>query len=483
MRPPHRWRVGVTLAALTAAAVVMVAPSQAASASFAADPGLPNPCDVPLVGALCAVPNAIDATAEAVVDLPASMAENVIEGFAGWIAAGAASFVDSAGSAILSGTRPKLSGTGEDGRAWFLERYDDMALVALGLFAPMLILAVLHGVFVASGALVWRAVANLPVAALGTAAAVVVVEALLAATDNASSFVARNLAADSENFLSGITSLLISPALLGHGKVTAFGVVLMAVFMAFAAFVVWLELVVREAAVYLTVAFLPLGFATYIWPALSSWLRRLIEVIVALVLSKLVIVVALSIAGSALAAQEGFAALVGGAGMLLLAAFAPFALFRLIPVASMATLSSLEGQGRRAARAAAPRMSSVFYARQLSGSLPRPHLGAVPGASAAKAAAGPIAARAGAAAAAAGPAAPGVALGLAAATVAGGAVRAAGGAVGRAGHQGTSAGSSNGSGAAPPAGPNRWPENPSRAKPPRPNRAGSERPSRGEGTP
>ena len=151
------------------------------------------------------------------------------------------------------------------------------------------------------------------------------------------------------------------------GAAGLFGVALLALFMAFAAFVVWLELLVREAAIYLTVLFLPIGFATYIWPALSAWLRRLVEVIVALVLSKLVIVAALSLAGSALAAQEGLAALVAGAGMPLLAAFAPFALFKLIPIASMAAISSLEGQGRRGARAAVPRASTMFYARQLGG--------------------------------------------------------------------------------------------------------------------
>lgn len=331
--------------------------------------GASGPCDVPLVGAVCAVPEVVGDAVDAVTGIPGAIAGDVTEAFARWIASGAAGFLEQAGRAIFSGTEVDLLDEGENGRPWFLEHYDKMALVGLSVFAPMLMLAVLHAVFSQSFGLLGRALANLPIAAIGTAAAVAIVGLLLGATDQASSFLAGGLGADSENFLAGIVATLVNPVAVtaGGGAAGLFGVALLALFMAFAAFVVWLELLVREAAIYLTVLFLPIGFATYIWPALSAWLRRLVEVIVALVLSKLLIVAALSLAGSALAAQEGLAALVAGAGMLALAAFAPFALFKLIPIASMAAISSLEGQGRRGARAAVPRASTMFYARQLSG--------------------------------------------------------------------------------------------------------------------
>jgi hypothetical protein len=334
---------------------------------------LPGPCDLPvlgmmpLLGTVCAVPGLVGGAADALTGLTGAVAGGVMDSFAGWIASGAAGFLEQAGQAIFSGTEVDLFQAGEEGRPWFLEHYDKMALVGISLFAPMLMLAVLQAVFSQSFALLMRAVANLPIATIGTAAAVSIVGLLLAATDATSAFLAGSLAGDTENFLDGIVSALLRPDLLPYGgaAVGLFGVALMALFMAFAAFVVWLELLVREAAIYLTVLFLPIGFATYIWPSLSSWLRRLMEVIVALILSKLVIVAALALAGSALAAQEGFPALVAGAGMLLLAAFAPFTLFKLIPIASLAAISSLEGQGRRGVRAAVPRASSAFYARQL----------------------------------------------------------------------------------------------------------------------
>ncbi|MGI8983164.1 MAG: hypothetical protein ACR2HM_01305 [Acidimicrobiales bacterium] len=356
---------------------VLVAPAEAVvgpDAGAPVAPALPDPCDLPsmgtapLLGIVCAVPGVVGGATEAVGGVGGFVAGSVMDSFAGWIASGAAGFLEQAGEAIFSGTEVDLFDTGEEGRPWFLEHYDKMALVGMALFAPMLMLAVLQAVFSQSFALLVRAVTNLPIATIGTAAAVSIVSLLLAATDAASAFLVSGLAGDTENFLDGIVSALLRPDLLPNGGpgVGLFGVAFMALFMAFAAFIVWLELLVREAAIYLTVLFLPIGFATYIWPSLSAWLRRLMEVIVALILSKLVIVAALALAGSALAAQEGFPALVSGAGMLLLAAFAPFALFKLIPIASLAAISSLEGQGRRGARAAVPRASSVFYARQLA---------------------------------------------------------------------------------------------------------------------
>ncbi len=355
---------------------LLIAPAGAAPVlgEGAPAPALPDPCDLPtmgtmpLLGVVCAVPGITGGAADAVTGLTGAVAGGVMDSFASWIASGAAGFLQQAGQAIFSGTEVDLFQAGEEGRPWFLEHYDKMALVGIALFAPMLMLAVLQAVFSQSFALLVRAVTNLPIATIGTAAAVSIVGLLLAATDAASDFLASSLAGDTENFLDGIVSALLRPDLLPSGGPTVglFGVALMALFMAFAAFVVWLELLVREAAIYLTVLFLPIGFATYIWPSLSSWLRRLMEVIVALIQSKLVIVAALALAGSALAAQEGFPALVAGAGMLLLAAFAPFALFKLIPIASLAAISSLEGQGRRGVRAAVPRASSAFYARQLT---------------------------------------------------------------------------------------------------------------------
>ena len=88
-----------------------------------------------------------------------------------------------------------------------------------------------------------------------------------------------------------------------------------ALLVAFGAFMLWVELLVREAAVYVAVLFLPLGLASLVWPAISHWCRRLVDTLVALVLAKFVIVAILALAAGALAAGTGtgFASVLGGA--------------------------------------------------------------------------------------------------------------------------------------------------------------------------
>ena len=57
--------------------------------------------------------------------------------------------------------------------------------------------------------------------------------------------------------------------------------------------VLWLELLMREAAVYVIVLMLPLVFAALVWPARRVWAVRAVELLVALILSKFAIVAVL----------------------------------------------------------------------------------------------------------------------------------------------------------------------------------------------
>ena len=81
----------------------------------------------------------------------------------------------------------------------------------------------------------------------------------------------------------------------------------------FGALMVWVELLIRAAAVYVAVLFLPLALASLAWPAIAHWCRRLVDTLVALVLGKFVIVAVLSLAAGALAGGTAPAA-GGGTG-------------------------------------------------------------------------------------------------------------------------------------------------------------------------
>src|SRR5581483_8098148 len=124
------------------------------------------------------------------------------------------------------------------------------------------------------------------------------------------------------------------------------GAVLLMVFL-LGALLVWAELVVRAALVYLLVAFAPVALAARVWPGTRGVFRRLCELGVALVVSKFAIALALAlgvvalVGGGTTAQGQGLslAGLLAGATLMGLAAFTPFVVLRLLPVLESAVLA------------------------------------------------------------------------------------------------------------------------------------------------
>jgi hypothetical protein len=120
---------------------------------------------------------------------------------------------------------------------------------------------------------------------------------------------------------------------------------------AIAAFMLWIELAVRSALILVATAFLPLGLAGLLWPRTASWLRRLGEIVVAVAISKLVIVVVLILGAAALTESTvslstpgaDIDAMVNGVAFLGLATFGlPMAL-RVVPLAAEAAMHAGRG--------------------------------------------------------------------------------------------------------------------------------------------
>jgi hypothetical protein len=142
--------------------------------------------------------------------------------------------------------------------------------------------------------------------------------------------------------------------LSGFGETAAkttggFAVVLVGLLAVLAAALVWAELLVRAALIHLVVAMSPLVLAATMWPAARGVLRRTVEVLVALIVSKLVVSIAIAVGAAALGGagmeNTGTAGAIGtlmiGAAILAMAAYSPFLVLRLIPVVESATI----GQG------------------------------------------------------------------------------------------------------------------------------------------
>ena len=301
------------------------------------------------LGAACQ--SAAGAVAGPVTSLPSQVAglgaDSVLSSMASWVTNGATWLLGQIGSALQSSTQIDL------GASWFTSHFETMAALAGMVIVPLLLLGIVQAIHRQSTSLLLRSILiNVPVALLLTGAAVKLVQLGLALVDAMSADVAHGVGLDTGHFLTATTNALSGTA---AGPATpAFVLFLGGLAVVFGSFLLWIELLVRAAAVYVAVLFLPLALASLAWPAVSHWCRRLVDTLVGLVLSKFVIITVLSLAVSALAGGTngqgsggGFSAVLGGAALLFLAAAAPWALFRLLPFAEAAAISHLEGVGRR----------------------------------------------------------------------------------------------------------------------------------------
>ena len=162
---------------------------------------------------------------------------------------------------------------------------------------------------------------RLPLALLFTGVSVQLVALGLAATDQASAMMLDAAGDPTHQLLLGLVDRA-RPSRAGSAwrPSAAFLVVLAA---AIVAFVLWLELAVRSAAIAAASLFLPLALAGLAWPATAHWARRLGETLAALVLSKLVIAAVLALAAGLLGSSSGLAGVVEGVALLAVAGIRP----------------------------------------------------------------------------------------------------------------------------------------------------------------
>ena len=285
----------------------------------------------------------------------------VFDGFGSWVAKGTSSLLGAVVVALDKVTRPDLSA------AWFGGQYQAMWRAALLLAVPLLFTSVITAVVRQDpGGLIRAVTVHLPLAGIGTAVAIQLVNLGLAATDNLCAVVTHDASGDTHLLFDHLRALLDS-TVSGSG---GFGLVIVCVVVAAGAFLLVLELVVRASAVYVAVLFLPVVFAGLVWPATARWGRRLAEMLVVLILSKFVVVAIISMAVAALASGlggEDLPGLLTGASLLLMAAAAPFGLLRMVPIVEAGMIGHLEGVGRRplasSASAASPVRSALGSVR------------------------------------------------------------------------------------------------------------------------
>jgi hypothetical protein len=358
----------VTAAALAAVAALPVLPT-ASCPTLAAALGAAG------LGPACQLAGGAGSVAgSAVSGLASAGVDSVLNGLGSWVASGASWLLGQIGAVIGATTTVDL------GAQWFGAHYETMAALAGTVVLPLLLLGVMQAIYRQSASMLLRTVlVHLPLSILLTAVAVKLVELGLALTDAMSATVASGAGLDAGHFMGTVSDALTGTPAAGAPGAPAFVLFLGALAVVAGAVLVWIELLLRAAAVYVAVLFLPLALASLAWPAIAHWCRRLVDTLAALVLGKFVIVSVLSLAAGALAGgtgsvpsgarpgtggsgptgapgapgSGGFSAVLGGAALLLLAALAPWALFRLLPFMEAGAVAHLEGVSHRARQSAA----------------------------------------------------------------------------------------------------------------------------------
>jgi hypothetical protein len=246
---------------------------------------------------------------------------------------------------LSASTAPVLSGPA------FRPEFQVMVVVAASVILPMLFVGIVQSIVRQDGsALLRSALIRTPFALVFTGVAVGLVSVCLSATDEASGALLSIAGDPARKLFNGLGTAIVGATVTQQGIGAS---LLVAGTMALVAFVLWVELAVRSAAVAAATLFLPLALAGLAWPATTHWARRLGETIAGLVLMKLVIAGVLALAAAALGHLGGVSEIVEGIALLGLATFTPFALLRLIPMIEAGAVAHLEGAHHRATGAAA----------------------------------------------------------------------------------------------------------------------------------
>jgi type IV secretion system protein TrbL len=256
-----------------------------------------------------------------------------------WVLGGARYALHETASVIGRTTAPQLRST------WFSATYWRVAGIAAVLTLPFLFAAAIQALIHSDLALLMRsAFGYLPLAMLAVSIAAPLTMLLLSASDQLSAVVSSAAGNASGHFLATAGRDIGALAILSRSPFLVFVTGLLTVGGALA---LWFELMLRAAAVYVIVLMLPLAFAALVWPARRIWAIRAVELLVALILSKFVIVAVLSLGGAALSqgSLSSVSGMLAGFVLLVMGALAPWALLRLLPLSELASgaVGSLRG--------------------------------------------------------------------------------------------------------------------------------------------
>jgi hypothetical protein len=289
--------------------------------------------EVPVIGGIAggiceAAGEAAGTVGGAIGEVAGAVGNGVLDLISKWMIGAATQVTTFVSREMQQSTTPQLEST------WYEAQFRPMADLgaALGLLVALIALA--SAAVRRDPAALAGTIAGIARAGLGTGLVVALTVIGLGIADQVSSAV---VGGSPQAFYATVAHAWGSGGFGGFGSSAL--AMLIAIVEVFAAVFVWLELIVRNAAIYIAVLFFPAALAAAIWPALSAWPGRLGRLLLLFVILKPVVLIVLSLAGNAAAAGLSFGSggVSGSVGTILaatvifaLAAFAPWALMYLL---------------------------------------------------------------------------------------------------------------------------------------------------------
>ena len=260
-----------------------------------------------------------------------------------WLIAAAQKITGDVVATITGSTSPQLTA------AWFQRSFAPMAALGAALALLVTLIALTSAAARRDPSALAGTLAGIVRAGIGTGLLIALTTLALQVSDGISADV---VASSHQAFWSQVGSAWGSSGFGGFGSSAL--AMLMAIVQLIAGVLVWLELAVRNAAIYLTVLFFPVALAASIWPTLAGWTSRLVRLLFLFVILKPVVLVVLAFAGNAalagLALHGGLASsagtIIAAITIFALAAMAPWALMLIVAADAE---SAAVGAGVRAA--------------------------------------------------------------------------------------------------------------------------------------
>lgn len=291
-----------------------------------------NPVDDIIDGVGGLIGGAAEAAGEAVLDL-------VIKFTFGLIADAVASITGSIVSAMDSTTAVDLNGGFFPALTPIRQTVLGMSMaLVLALFLVSIIRSLAAG---EPGAIIRSALVDVPLAMFLMVMSVTVAWILIRIVDEASLAVTGDVGAAMGEFTA---SLVLVEALTGAGLL---GIIFGLLFVV-GAILVWLQLLVRAALIYILIVLAPLGFATRAHPGTRQIARRTVEMGIALILSKFGVAVAFGVGATAIESSNGvvegdgvdLTGMMAGVAVMLMAAFMPWLIWKVFPMVEAATAAA-----------------------------------------------------------------------------------------------------------------------------------------------